>query len=82
MKCVFFHELDNMYCAALLIFYIADKTNSIRTGQFQNGSFNLHCYIISVSKFSVYRRYMLGVMIVLNLNKEYLTDDVRCLYPQ
>lgn len=71
-----------MYCAALLLFYIADKTNSIRTGQFQNGSFNLHCYIISVSKFSVYRRYMLGVMIVLNLNKEYLTDDVQYLYPQ
>lgn len=35
-----------------------------------------------MSKFSVYRRYMLGVMIVLNLNKEYLTDDVQCLYPQ
>lgn len=52
----FFHKFDDVYCAALFIFYIVKiKTNSIRTDQFQEGSFYphhiMHCYIISVSIF-------------------------------
>lgn len=51
---MFFHKLD-MYCAALFIYYIFDKTNkaservSFRMGPFI--SIMLHCCIISVSNF-------------------------------
>lgn len=38
----FFHRFDDMSCAALYIFYIVDKTNSIRTVQFKSCSLYLH----------------------------------------
>lgn len=57
--------------------------NSIRIGQFQDGSFYLHhTALLQYFGESFYCVYILHVMIALNLNKEYLTDNVQSFYPQ
>lgn len=68
---------------ALFSFFTADKTNSTRAGQFLDELFYclLHCNITSASHFLCYiKEITLSVTIVLNLNKEYLSDDLLCSF--
>lgn len=66
-----------MDCAALFILCTADEQHQNRS--LQDGSYLHHTALLEhfSESFYLYRPLVLGVMIALNLNKDYLTDNVQ-----